>query len=167
MTTVSITGLHFNKGTEVPLLMLWLDYNFLYNKDLSVNCMNEQISFFNFNYSAAFWTSSTHAPCSPGILQFRKLRCRQVFNLRHLRKGWTTPPEKCCFLLDMNFLVKEIVKLTSYFTWNKWCFFSSEWCQGDWGFMDELPTTGLLKSVGVLGLSIVSIDAYNTGILQI
>jgi hypothetical protein len=74
--------------------------------------------------------------------------------------------ESVTFSLDTGFLVKGILSFTSNFTQRKQRFLSTEWYQGCWVLVDELPTLGLLESVAVLGLSTVLTDAYNTGTLQ-
>jgi hypothetical protein len=41
------------------------------------------------------------------------------------KKGWIIPPEKCHFLFDIEFLLKEVTNLASNFTCNKQCFEST------------------------------------------
>jgi hypothetical protein len=43
------------------------------------------------------------------------------------QEGWIYPHGKCHFLLDMDFLSKEVTKITSNFTWQKNYFVSTEW----------------------------------------
>jgi hypothetical protein len=66
----------------------------------------------------------------------------------------------------MDCLIKKITNLISNFTWRKWCFISTEWCQGFWVLVVELPTLGSLELVALLGLNVAFIGAYSTDILQ-
>jgi hypothetical protein len=92
----------------------------------------------------------------------------QIFKTPLVRKkGCTIPHEKCFFLLDMIFLVKEIISLTSKLTYRKKCFLSIVCSQGCWVMVEKLPSLGLLESSAVLGLTVVFREAYNIDILQV
>jgi hypothetical protein len=58
----------------------------------------------------------------------------KYLKLRIWKKGSTIIHEKYLFLLDIDFLVKEITKPVSNFTWRKVCFLSVKSCQVFWGF---------------------------------
>jgi hypothetical protein len=53
-----------------------------------------------------------------------------------------------------------MTKLTSNFTLRKGCFLSTEWNQGYWVLVDDLPNLGPLESVAVSWLRLVFRGAY-------
>jgi hypothetical protein len=165
MTTVSIArGPNLSEGTEIPLLFSDLTWGLRARKtSLFVKCMNEQIPLFGLT-TLPFELYLHKHPMTSSSSENQK--AGRLFNPRALRKGWAIPHEKCHFLLDIYFLMKEITNLTSNFTRIKECFLPTGWCQRCWALMDKVPTSGLQESVAVLGLSVGLTDTYHTGILQ-
>jgi hypothetical protein len=104
-------------NSEIPLLLLWFGSAFVLNTNFTL-CQVYEVK--NFTVRLDHFVSgalSTQASCVPGILQFRKPKCCQIFEtLLFDEKGWTIPHEKFYFLLDMNFLKEEITNLASNFT---------------------------------------------------
>lgn len=80
----------------------------------------------------------------------QKPKSCHLFQTPLSEKGWTILHEKCHFSLDMDFLVKKVIHLTSNFTWRKACLVSTGCSPGCCVFMDDLPILGWLESVAVL-----------------
>jgi hypothetical protein len=96
----------------------WLGY--VYNRDFTLCKVYEWPDLTFLLHNLVFWTLSTQAPCVPGILQFRKPKCCQIFQKPLFeKKAWTITHEKSPFLLGMDFLVKTITKTISNCTWRK------------------------------------------------
>jgi hypothetical protein len=101
-----------SERTEIPLLLLRLDLDLCTIKgSLCDRCMNERIS--PFELATLTFELCTHkhhvflalsGSESQNVAKFSKKKI--------LKKGWTIPLEKCPFLLDIDFLMKEITNLT-------------------------------------------------------
>jgi hypothetical protein len=100
-----------SEGTEIPLLLLWLDLEYLHNEHF-ILCHVQESHFF----SLLFLPFELYLPSVHGILQFRKSKSCLIFTNSALKKGWTFTHEKCYFLLVIHYPVNEIKNLISNFT---------------------------------------------------
>jgi hypothetical protein len=87
-------------------------------------------------------------------------------NVAFWEKGWTITHEKCYYLFDMAFLVKQITNLTSNLTWRTLYISSNESYQERWVWWTDYRLLRPLKSVAVLELSLVFRQVCNTYILH-
>jgi hypothetical protein len=128
-TTLSrLLGPNWSVGTDSPLLLLWLDLDFVRTLRIScwIRCMNEQLPLFDFTTlpSGLYLRKHRVAPSRSETKKFLNFSNAAIW-----KKGWTLPHEKCRFLLAIDFLGSEITNLTSFFTWQNKYLLSIEWYQ--------------------------------------
>jgi hypothetical protein len=91
--------------------------------------------------------------------QFRNQKSCTIFKRRFLKKGWTITHERYGFSLERDnkpHAKKKVVLFIHRMVSRMYMF-----------LVDELPSTGSLESVAVLGLNAMFREAYSTDMLQV